>query len=116
MFIPHPAQVIYYSVVAKFASALQRDVAYSWREIFTLLLSSAKNALCLLVPPFVEHDGGQPDDENPANQPDVGGIAKKQIGITIFMSFISTLLASIISYTIFANTQGYPLVTEMSYR
>ena len=82
------------------------------------MLFSAKKALCLRV--YIsseeEHDGGQPDNEDPANQPDEGGIAKKQLGITIFMAFISPLLASIISYPIFANTHGYPLVTELSYR
>ena len=109
-------QVVNYHVVGNFAFALQEEGGNSWLE----MVSSAKKALCLLVSPFApseeEHDGGQPDNEDPANQPDEGKIAKKQLGITIFMAFISPLLASTISYTIFANTHGYPLVTELSYR
>ena len=109
-------QVVNYDVVGNFASALQEEGGNSWHE----MLSSAKKALCLLVSPHVsaeeEHDGGQPVNEDPANQPDERGIAKRQLGITIFMAFTSPLLASIISYTIFANTRGYPLVTELSYR
>ena len=109
-------QVANYDVVGNFASALQEEGGNSWHE----MLSSAKKALCLLVSPHVsaeeEHDGGQPVNEDPANQPDERGIAKRQLGITIFMAFTSPLLASIISYTIFANTQGYPLVTDLSHQ
>ena len=113
-------QVVNYDVVGNFASAWQEEGGNSWHEMGLLMLSSAKKALCLLVSPHVsaeeEHDGGQPVNEDPANQPYERGIAKKQLGITIFMAFTSPLLASIISYTIFANTRGYPLVTELSYR
>ena len=131
MSIPHPVQVLNYYVVSNFASALQEDGGNSWREMANLLLSSVRNAFCQLLPWFAssseestsqEDDSGQPDDKEPANQPDESEIAKKQkqvtraICIASFVAIISTLLASIISYTIFANTPGYPLIKELSYR